>query len=228
MDVDRGLRALTRAERVAVNESVGRLARCIDEATVIGDHAFAFDHEAAENLRRSGSAPPPKSLRLLRAIFAGCDIFWHVHAPKTGGTGHMGDFRYHAGGACKPPHYDDWWCEAARAVGLDTLQIGDASNYVKHKSHQHRQLTEIVVCDVAEPMCGVCPPRSALTSLSPGAPLAMRTGLNASLPCSCDEQIGILNCGRLLPTPCEAVGEWERLSKWATSQIPVAPRVAKG
>ena len=139
MDVDRGLRALTRAERVAVNESVGRLARCIDEATVIGDHAFAFDHEAAEKLaqiwRRSTTKvteAPARNLCGLRHLLA-------RPCAEDRRDGSIDDFRYHAGGACKPPHYDDWWCEAARAVGLDTLQIGDASNYVKHKSHQHRR-----------------------------------------------------------------------------------------
>ena len=99
-------------------------------------------------------------------------------------------------------------CEAARAIGLDTLQIGEATNYVKHHSHQRRQLTEVVVCDVPEPTCGVCPPAATAPGRGPsgGAPLELRTGLNASLPCACDERIGILNCGRLLPTPCEGVG----------------------
>lgn len=128
--------------------------------------------------------------------------------------GRVGDFRYHAGGGCKPPHYDDWWCTAARAVGLDSLQIGEEHRYVTHRSHKARRLTEIVYCRHDTPVCGVCPHG-----------LELRSGIYANLPCACNDSIDILNCGRLRPTHCANGGpHYREMADWASSQVPIGGR----
>ena len=55
---------------------------------------------------------------------------------------------------------------------------------IKHASGRKRNQAEIVICSHQQPVCGTC---------VPGLP--MRSGLNASDPCHCDEAIGILVTG---------------------------------
>ena len=121
---------------------------------------------------------------------------------------------------CKGGHLDNWWCAAALAKGYDSIQFRP-SGYVDrvfHASRRARNLTEIVVCShPPQPACGVCPM----------AGLQMRTGIDASEPCHCDESIGILNCGpaHLRPTPCTPAsgfdGRWQSLAEWAAAQWPI-------
>ena len=145
-----------------------------------------------------------------------CNEAGHLSGGPKGGP-----YKYHAGGACKPQHYDDWWCDAALLLGLDSIQIQSAS-YIKHQSHQHRMQTEIVYCRHSKPVCGVCP-----------IGLPLRTGRNASIPCECDDKVDILNCGGLRTTPCADADSglregphWKGLADWASAQTPVAGRAA--
>ena len=53
----------------SIRESLQRVERAIDEGVAMGDAAFGA-----------------RNASLTQRLFEGCDIMWHIHTPKTGGT----------------------------------------------------------------------------------------------------------------------------------------------
>ena len=71
-------------------------------------------------------------------------------------------------------HRDFGWCRSALGQGYDSIQIYNHFN------------DEIVICGG---QCATTPDRT------PCPPVPLRTGINASKSCTCDERLPVLNCG---------------------------------
>ena len=74
---------VTPEEGRLIKDSLARLGRCIDEGVAVGDASFSSVGDGAFN---SGGGTSDAS-------FDGCDLFWHIHVPKTGGTSVMSELK---------------------------------------------------------------------------------------------------------------------------------------
>ena len=113
----------------------------------------------------------------------GSGIFINIgKSLRAQGTGHAVD-------VLGIPRHDLYFANATRAAGFDSLQVlMGQTNLGGHKSRFHVQTGhtfEIIIANGAcmtETIYGAC------------APMELRTGWDASLPCNCSNDSPILNC----------------------------------